>query len=130
MSSQKLLGTVLVFLIVAPIAAQNPDPRRDPTLAVAEMIRLLEKKDHATLLKTFATPEELERLTRDKTFDARVVEFANTRAAGYLLALQAASKMKPTFNDDRTRAYYRFEKPIGGEPRISLQKIGEFWYLR
>ena len=109
---------------------QKTDPRLQVDTAILEMIRLLEKKDVATLIRTFATAEEIQRLTRDRTFEQRVEEFANEKAAGMLEALKAAAKMQPTLNPEGTRAEYRFGAPVGGESRVRLQKIEGFWYLR
>jgi hypothetical protein len=52
------------------------------------------------------------------------------RPAVMLERLRAALPIEPTFSRERTHATYRFETPISGERSLSLQKIGETWYLR
>jgi hypothetical protein len=122
------IAMVVVAVVVA--GAQAKDPRRDPATAVQEAIRLIETKNYVALLKTFAMPEELERLTRTTTLEAAAADFGRDRASRILEALKAAAKLKPTLNEDGTRADFLFETPVGGERRIRLQKVGEFWYLR
>lgn len=126
----------LVFVVavavasVQPAFSQQPDPRRDSGTAIAEMIRLLERKDFVTLLNTFAVPEKLKEMVANKTIDAVAAEFGERKADDVLEMLKAASKIKPTFNPDGTRADYRFDKPIGGDGRVTMVKIGEYWFIR
>jgi len=120
----------LVLSFVQPMLAQKPDPRREPATAIAEMVRLLEGKDYVTLLKTFARPDDLKQMLATKTIEVVAAEFAEKKAAGALEALKAASTMKPELTADGTRADYRFGRPIGGDTKVTLMKIGELWYLR
>jgi hypothetical protein len=124
-----------VTLVVIRLAAihafqQAADPRTQPETAVKEAIRLLDAKKFVDFLETFARPGEVEELTAKAPIEEVAKEFGERRAPDLLSALRAASTMKPTLNQDATRADYRFEKPFGRERRISMVKIGEFWYLR
>lgn len=131
-----MLRNVFVFALVvfslASVGArgQTPDPRTQPETAVKEGIRLLEAKKYAEFLQTFARPSEVEELIAKGPIEDVAKEFGDRRAPDLLAALRAASAMKPTLNEDGTRAEYRFEKPFGRERRISMVKIGEFWYMR
>jgi len=126
------VAPVVAFVLISaqPTPAQKPDPRREPATAITEMIRLMERKDYVTLLKTYARPDDLKEMLVTKTIEVVATEFAQKRAAGALEALKTASTMTPEFTADGTRATYRFDKPIGGDSRLSLMKIGEYWYLR
>ena len=130
----KLLATAVAIAVVAlaPLvqAVQTPNPRTQPELAVKQGIRLLEAGKHAEFLKTFARPSELEELTAKRSIDDVAAEFGEKRAPDFLAALRAAATMKPTVSAEGTRAEYNFEKPFGRERRISMAKIGEFWYFR
>jgi hypothetical protein len=126
----RLSLVALLCASVVPAFGQKIDPRREPATAVAEAIRVLERKDYATFLQTFARPEELKELLASKKIEEVAAEFGKEKAADILIALKAAAKMTPTLSREGTRADYRFEKPIGGESRITLEKIGEYWYFR
>jgi hypothetical protein len=130
MTLRCVTAVAIVLGAAQPAPSQQPDPRREPATAIAEMVRLLERKDHVTLLKTFARPDDLKEMLATKTIEVVAAEFAQKRAAGALEALKAASTMKPELSADGTRATYRFDKPIGGDSRVTLMKIGEYWYLR
>ncbi len=95
-----------------------------------EAIRLLEAGKHAEFLKTFARPSEVEEIWQRDRWTKLAAEFGEKRAPDLLAALRAASTMKPTLSAEGTRAEYMFEKPFGRERKISMVKIGEFWYFR
>lgn len=130
MTFRLLAPCALLCALVLPALGQKIDPRREPATTVAEAIRVLERKDYATFLQKFARPEELKELLAKKTIEEVSAEFAKEKAADVLLALKAAATMTPALSREGTRADYRFEKPIGGESRITLEKIGEHWYFR
>lgn len=123
------------FIFIAffqPAFSQRADPRREPATAIAEAVRLLERSDHVGFLKTFMRPDELkEMLAKYKTIEDVANEFGrDDRPAKMLDVLKAASTLTPTMNAEGTRADYRFEKPVGGARRLSLTKIGDYWYIR
>lgn len=126
-----LLYTVAVLAgLSQPALGQQADPRREPATAIVEAIRLLERKDYVTYFKTFVRPSEAEELLAKKNIEVLVAEFAEKRAADILTALREAARMTLTLNAEGTRATYRLEKPIGRESRVSLEKIGDFWFFR
>ena len=125
------MAALFVGLSLQPVrAAQRPDPRREPATAIAEAIRLLERKDYVALLENFARPDELKAMLAKKPIEELAADFGQRRAAGTLDALKAASRMTPELSQDGLRADYRFEKPVGGENRVRLVRIGEYWFLR
>ncbi len=125
-------AAMIAIVVLAPFVqvAQTSNPRTQPETAVKEGIRLLEAGKHAEFLKTFARPSEVEELVAKRSIEELAAEFGEKRAPDLLAALRAASTMKPTMSAEGTRAEYSFEKPFGRERRISMVKIGEFWYLR
>ena len=125
-------AVAIAVVVLAPLvqAVQAPNPRTQPETAVKEGIRLLEAGKHAEFLKTFARPSEVEEQLAKTSMDKAAAEFGEKRAPDILAALRAASTMKPTLSAEGTRAEYTFEKPFGRERKISMVKIGEFWYFR
>ena len=125
-----LACAIAVASVARPSAAQKPDPRTQPAAAIAEAIRLLEGKEYARFLETFSRPGDLTEMLATRKMDDLVAEFASERSPDILAALKAASGMPPTVSQDGLRVDYRFEKPFGREKRISMVKIGEYWYFR
>jgi hypothetical protein len=131
--TKALLVTALAFSGAFQTASTpSADPRREPGTAIKEAIRLLEARDYAVVVKTFIRPSELEEmLTKHGTIEEVAKEFVkDDRPAKMLDVLKAASTMTPTMNADGTRANYTFEKPVGGAKRLSMAKIGDYWFLR
>jgi hypothetical protein len=125
-----LLTTWLADPVIGLDLSQSRDPRREPGTALAESVRLLERKDYAVFLETFLPPDDLkEALAEYKTLDALADRFGKT-APDTLLALRAALKTKPVMNPAGTRADFRLEQPAGGRNRVLLSKIGEYWFIR
>jgi hypothetical protein len=122
-----------VFLwSTAAAFAQQTDARRQVATAIQESIRLLEAKQHLEFVKTFLRPSELEELVaKFGSVEKVAAELGKDDRIGTMLKrLHAASKLEPTFNADGTIARYTFDAPIGREKGLSLQKIGDRWYLR
>jgi hypothetical protein len=125
-----LLIALLCFGLSGNTLTQTPDPRTQPATAVKEAIRLLEARKYADFLKTFTRPSELEELLAKGSMEELAADFGERRAPDILAALRAAATMEPVLTQDGTRAEYKFEKPFGRERRISMAKIGEYWYFR
>ena len=125
-------AVAIAVLVLAPAlqSVQATDPRTQPETAVKEAVRLLDAGKYAEFLKTFARPSEVEELTAKRTMEEVAAEFGQKRAPDLLAALRAAGTMKPALSAEGTRAEYAFEKPFGRERRVSMVKIGEFWYFR
>ena len=113
-------------------SAQQPDAKRQVATALQDAIRLLEAKQHLEFIKTFMRPSEVEELVaKFGSAENVAAELGKGDRIGTMLKrLHAASKLEPTFNTDGTIARYTFDAPIGREKGLSLQKIGERWYLR
>jgi hypothetical protein len=124
------LSIVIAVLTIQAATPPKADPRREPASAIADMIRLIERRDFVALLKTYATPDQLEKFTESATLEAAAAKVADERGAGMLEALKAAAKLTPDINAEKTRARYRFPAPIAGDGSLTLVKIGEYWYLR
>ena len=128
--SIRILALVLCAGFAVAADGQSSSPRTQPDSAIKEGIRLLEAKKYAEFLETFVRPSELAELLDKRSLAETADEFGKRRAADLLAVLRAASALKPALNEGGTRAEYVFEKPIGRERRLQLQKIGEFWYFR
>jgi hypothetical protein len=137
----RILGAGLALTLAAGTAGlafadpqasgQQADAKRQVAAAIQEAIRLLEAKQHLEFVKTFIRPSELEELvTKFGTVEKVAAELGKDDDGTMLKRLHAASKLEPTFNADGTIARYTFDAPIGGEKGLSLQKIGDRWYLR
>ena len=129
-----MIAAALSLILVADSAARTAqdakNPRRDPVTAIAEGIRLLEKQDYVVFLQSFVRPDDLKEMTAGRTIDAVAREFGETRAAKALALLKAASTMTPVVNAEKTRADFKFAKPVEGEAVLSMRKIGDYWYIR
>ena len=130
----QLVRLSLVLAVIgwsaATVAAQQPDPRRDPAAAIKEMLRLAEANDYVTLLKTFARPADLETMLKKGTIEELAANFQKGRGADFIAALKTAAAMKPAMSEDGLRARYQFDKRIGNDMSMELWKVGEFWYLK
>lgn len=124
-----ITAAVLVCSVWPGIATQK-DPRTEPETALALATKLMESKDYAGFLKTFARPSELAELLAKRSLAEVAAEFGRERATDLLAALKAALMTEPTYNTDRTRVDYRFQKPFGRERAVTLVKIDAYWYLR
>lgn len=113
-------------------ARQQTDPRSQVTAAIRDAIRLLEANQHLEFVKRYMRPSELERqVAKFGSPENVAAEFVKQQRAPLMLkALQAALKLEPAFDADGTRARYAFSAPIGGESALTLQKIGDRWYIR
>lgn len=132
---ERVMITAALMLILASgsVAQTGQDarnPRRDPVTAIAEGIRLLEKQDHVVFLQSFIRPDDLKEMTAGRTIEAVAKEFGEKRAAKALTLLKAASTMTPVVNAEKTRADFKFAKPVEGEAVLSMRKIGDYWYIR
>lgn len=128
------MGCVVLLTSVpdAATARQQTDPRSQVTAAVRDAIRLLEANQHLDFIKKYMRPSELERqVAKFGSPENVAAEFVKQQRAPLMLkALQAALKLEPVFDSDGTRARYSFPAPIGGESALTLQKIGDRWYIR
>jgi len=116
----------------AVTARQQTDPRSQVTAAVRDAIRLLEANQHLDFIKKYMRPSELERqVAKFGSLENVAAEFVKQQRAPLMLkALQAALELEPAFDSDGTRARYTLPAPIGGESALTLQKIGDRWYIR
>jgi hypothetical protein len=94
--------------------------------ALAEIARLLEKKDYQTLIETFALPDELKSV--QQTGIAKIAEgYGRNRADELKAAVTKAATMEPKYNDDRTEAVFDGE---GFDRALRFLQADGRWYLR
>lgn len=124
-------GFVLALSLATP-QPQTPtakaDPRENLDTAIAESIRLLEAKEHATFLKTFIEPEML--ASRRDTFEEFVASFAGERADRLLAMLKHTRTLKPVTSAEGTIATYQPDPNAGvGTRSLRWEKTGKYWYI-
>ncbi len=128
----RILVAMVTILAAVSSAAAQTEPKAQVIAALKEAVRLLEAKHYVEFAKTFVRPSELEGLVaKVGTVDAAAAEFGKGERAALLLdRLRAAARLEPSFRRDDTIAVFSFDQPIGKERSLTMQKIGERWYLR
>jgi hypothetical protein len=127
-----LMPVAVAFFATATLARADdkPDPRAKVETAVAEAVRLIEAKEYATLLKKFVPPDEYKRVTENVSIDEFAKKFGESKAPRMLKALKAAQGVKPTMNDDGSKATIEFKEPVEGKDKIEFIKIDKLWYIK
>ncbi|HCD00281.1 MAG TPA: hypothetical protein DER64_07100, partial [Planctomycetaceae bacterium] len=113
----------------AGIIRKTIDPRTGLRTVVSEVIHLLEKKDHATVLKRVVPPEQLQRILKKRTFEQLAEEFSTTKAARLLTVLRLIKDARPRLDATGRVATFTLVEPVGGKKSIVLRKSGRFWYI-
>lgn len=106
----------------------KPDPQEKLETAIPEAIRLLEKKDYATLLKNFVAPDDLKKVTENKSLDEFAKAFGESHADKLLTMLKSVKDAKPEMEEKGTKATYKSKEP-NGMPLV-FQKVGKRWYIQ
>lgn len=109
---------------------KKPDPREKPETAVAEAIRLLEKKEHVDFLKKFVAPDDLKGLTKRITFDQFAKEFAGEKADKLLKALKQVEDGKPELDKEMKEAVFKLKEDVGEKDSITFKKVDKYWYIK
>jgi hypothetical protein len=127
-----LVATIFLTLGNGAARGQESELSQQVAAAVAGAARMLERKEYAAFVKTYLRPSELEELlAKYESVEKIAAEFTRRdRHVTMLARLQAAAKGTPTFSREGTIATYRFDPPVDKERGLSLQKIGDRWYLR
>jgi hypothetical protein len=129
----RALAAAAAVVLASHVAySQAADPKPQVTTVIQDAIRLIEGKKYAELFKTLVWPAEVEGLVaKYGSIENLGAEFGKTERPDVLLkALQAALKVEPTFERDGTIARFTFDRPVGRERGLVLQKQGDRWYLR
>ena len=124
-----LIGLVLtLFVGVQTPAPAKADPRENLDTAIAEAIRLLEKKDYAGFLTTFSEPGRLAK--RRDSLQEFAAEFGRERAGMVLGVLKQIQKTKPSVSENGTVATFKVDPaPAGGRDNIRWRKTDRYWYI-
>jgi hypothetical protein len=129
-----VIALAIAAVVVCPGAsrAAQTDASQQVRATLQRGVRLLEAKDYAAFVKELLRPSELDRLmAKFKTIESVAAEIARRDETAPLLErLRAAVTLEPTYRRDGTIASFTFDPPIGRERGLSLEKIGERWYLR
>lgn len=95
---------------------------------IADMARLLAAKKHAEFIRTYAAPDDLNKMTESgRSVEAIAEGFAGDKAELLLKILESAQGAKPVLNTDETEATYPGQEE--GRP-LRLQRVEKRWYLR
>ncbi|MBO53199.1 MAG: hypothetical protein CMJ69_20765 [Planctomycetaceae bacterium] len=113
----------------AGIIRKTIDPRTGLRTTISEVIRLLERKDHAAVLKRVVPPEQLKQILKRQTFEQLVEGFSTTKAARLLAVLRSIKDVGPKLDSTGRVATFTLVEPVGGKKAIVLKKIGRFWFI-
>jgi len=110
------------------------DPKADPqsTLegSIAEMIRLLEAKEHMKLIKTFASPDDVKGFEKQPGGLEQMAErFGENHARRLLASLKQAQKQKLKIEDDGVSASFEPKKEDESLKTIKFRKVDKKWYV-
>lgn len=108
----------------------KPDPREELATAIPEMIRLLEAEEYETLITSFASPEDLKRITEQRSIDEIVKGFREGRAQTLLAILKAINGQKPELDEAGTTATFTHGVKQAPRETIAFKKIGKYWYIQ
>jgi hypothetical protein len=125
------LFCVAICFTAANLRAEDkPDPRENLDTTIAELTRLLEKKDYETLLRKFVAPRDLEQITTKLPFPDFAKSFGENKAETLLKVLAAVKDKSPTLSDDKAVATFEFKEAINGKRDIKFQKVDKLWYIK
>ena len=113
----------------AGIIRKTIDPRTGLRTTISEVIHLLEKKDHAAVLKRVVPPEQLKQILKRQSFEQLVEGFSTTKAARLLAVLRSIKDVGPKLDSTGRVATFTLVEPMGGKKAIVLKKIGRFWFI-
>jgi len=114
----------------APIIARAIDPRSGLRSNIAAVIRLLEKKEYVTAIKTTAPPKTLERILKDQTVEQLAERFSQKKAGVLLEVLKSIGDVKPGVEAGGRVVTFALEKPIAETTKVTFEKVGRYWYIR
>ena len=110
----------------APIIAQAIDPRS----SIAEVARLLEKKDYVAALNTSVPPKTLVRILKGATVEQLAEKFSQKKAGVLLEVLKSIGDVEPSVEATGRVATFALEKAIANKTKITFEKVGRYWYIR
>ena len=113
----------------AGIIRKTIDPRTGLRATISEVIRLLEKKDYAAVLKRVVPPEQLKQILKRQSFEQLVEGFSTTTAARLLAVLRSIKDVGPKLDSTGRVATFTLVESVGGKKAIVLKKIGRFWFI-
>jgi acyl-CoA thioesterase-1 len=113
----------------AGIIHKSIDPRTGLRTTVRELIRLLQKKDYATAIKTMARPDELAQSLKQKSFEQLLERFSTRKAGPLLVILNSIKDTRPKLGPAGRLATFALPKPVGSQKSIVFQKVDRFWYI-
>ncbi|ADG67764.1 hypothetical protein Plim_1934 [Planctopirus limnophila DSM 3776] len=125
-----ILGVFLNPQSASVAQEKKPHPQEQLDTTIAEMIRLLQEKEHKKLILEFSIPEELEVLKQTNNVDALFDAFAKNGAPKLLNALKKAAELKPVMSEDGLVAEFIFPEEINGNKKMFFKKIDKKWYLQ
>jgi hypothetical protein len=131
-ASSSTLALVFVLAATAMVAdqvkaADAADPREKLETAVPEVIRLLEAKEYATMLKEFVSPDALKKITAEVSFDELVQRFSAGKADDLLKTLKSIQGRKPEMSADGSKATFAREDPKARP--VVFMKTDKYWYI-
>lgn len=121
------LGLLLATGLVT--VADAADPRENLDTAIADAIRLLEKKEYKEMLKRYVDPKDLEKVTANTPLDEFAEQFGSRKAEQLLLVLKSIQGTKPMLDKDGTEATFQPKMEVS-KRSIKFGKVDKLWYIR
>lgn len=126
------LKILSVFLLVSVISCSpsrklSKSPDTGLKKQIGEMITLLETGDLVKFIKTYAHPDDLEKILGEESIEEIAKDFSRKKAQLLLQSLTEALDDEPEFNEDKTRAVF---KAVGTSRPVILESVGQQWYIR
>jgi hypothetical protein len=127
-----MVGALAGFVAFAAIgsAQAKADPREKLETAIPEAIRLLESKEYEKFLRTFVTPEEFAKITKQVSLEEFVKRFSEGKAPELLRVLKAVSGTKPSLDPSGTVATFKHQLKGTARDSIRFVKVEKFWYIQ
>ena len=98
---------------------------------VPEAIRLIEAKDYVAVLEALVSPEDLKKITDEKTLTEAAAKFGEKKAEGLLAVLKFVKDQKPVLTKDGNIATFQLpEKQEFSNSSIVFIRMDGRWYIR
>jgi len=114
---------------LASAADAKPDPRTKLETAIPYAIQLLEAGNHETFIRQFMPPDKFAKHTAQTPLNEIVAQFGQQKAPRLLVVLNVIKDLKPTMDDQGTKAAYELKEPANGKKSVIFVKIGDYWYI-
>ncbi|GIW92819.1 MAG: hypothetical protein KatS3mg110_0860 [Pirellulaceae bacterium] len=126
------VGIAILGLPYLPAQQGDAHPQAQLDTAISEAIRLLEKKDHVTLLKNFVAPDDLQKIVQNVPIEELAERFGKNHAEHLLKVLKSIQGKKPELDQEKKTATFRIDESLRLPMRDTLVfvQVNGLWYIR